>query len=150
MCNTLVLMTSNLGSHAVLDAAELGEQAVQEAVNAALRTHFRPEFLNRIDEVVIFHSLRQQDMGRIVAIQLTHLQKRLESRKTTLALSDEAVELLASHGYDPQYGARPLKRVMQRELENPLATLILQGRFPEGSQIVASVVDDRLSFALAN
>ncbi len=148
--NTLVLMTSNLGSHAVLDAAELGEQAVQEAVNAALRSHFRPEFLNRIDEVVIFHSLRQQDMGRIVAIQLTHLQKRLESRKTTLALSDEAVDLLASHGYDPQYGARPLKRVMQRELENPLATLILQGRFPEGSQIVASVVDDRLSFALAN
>jgi ATP-dependent Clp protease ATP-binding subunit ClpB len=143
-------MTSNLGSHAVLEAAELGEQAVEEAVTRALRSHFRPEFLNRIDEVVIFHSLRPQDMGRIVAIQLAHLQKRLADRKTALTLSDEAVQLLASRGYDAQYGARPLKRVIQRELENPLATLILQGRFPEGSRIVASVQDGKLAFALAN
>ena len=148
--NTLVLMTSNLGSHAVLEAADSGEKAVEEAVNKALRAHFRPEFLNRIDEVVIFHSLRLQDMGRIVEIQLAHLQGRLNTRKTSLTLSDEAVQLLAQRGYDPQYGARPLKRVMQRELENPLATMILQGKFPEGSQIVASVQDDEIRFALAN
>ena len=148
--NTLVLMTSNIGSHAVLEAADQGATAVEAAVQSALRAHFRPEFLNRIDEVVIFHSLRPEDMGHIVRIQLGHLLRRLEARKLELSLSDEAIDLLAQRGYDPQYGARPLKRVLQREVENPLATLILQGRLPEGSHIMASVVDGQLDFALLN
>ena len=148
--NTLILMTSNIGSHAVLDAAGQGTTAVAAAVERALRVTFRPEFLNRIDEVVIFHSLRPQDMGRIVHIQLGRLLARLEARKLNLTLGDEAVQLLAERGYDPQYGARPLKRVLQRQVENPLATLILQGRFPEGSRIMASVVDGELDFSLLN
>ncbi len=137
--NTLVLMTSNLGSHAILDAATLGEGAVHAAVDSALRGHFRPEFLNRIDEVVIFHSLRPQDMERIVKLQLERLDKRLAARKMTLTVQDDAIALLADEGYDPQYGARPLKRVIQRRLENKLAEAILQGRFGSGSHIIAGV-----------
>ena len=145
--NTLVLMTSNIGSHAVLDAAELGQPAVEAAVNKALQARFRPEFLNRIDEVVVFHSLRPQDMGHIVRIQLGHLRSRLAAMNMSLTLTDEAIELLAHRGYDARYGARPLKRVLQRQLENPLAKLILQGTFSGSSHIVAAEADGQLTFA---
>ena len=145
--NTIVLMTSNLGSHAILEAAGAGgDAAVEATVHAALQSHFRPEFLNRIDEVVIFHSLRRQDMEQIVALQLKRLDKRLADRKMTLSVTPEARTLLAELGYDPQFGARPLKRVLQRRLENPLAMELLSGRFGDGSAIVADAEDGEITF----
>jgi ATP-dependent Clp protease ATP-binding subunit ClpB len=148
--NTLVLMTSNIGSSAILDAHSHGS-AIADIVHSELRKHFRPEFLNRIDEVVIFNSLREQDMERIVDIQLARFEKRLTDKKLGLAVSDEARRLLAREGYDPQYGARPLKRTLQTRLENPLATELLQGKYPAGSHIVVSVEPaGDLGFGLAN
>jgi len=145
--NTLVLMTSNLGSQAILDVATLGHDAVEKAVHGALRTQFRPEFLNRIDETVIFHALRPEDMQKIVRLQLKRLEKRLLDRKITLTVEDEAVAVLANEGYDPQFGARPLKRTIQRRLENELAEAILGGRFGDGSHIVVSAQGQELTFA---
>ena len=142
--NTLVLMTSNLGSAAILDATELGDEGVEKAVNAALRAHLRPEFLNRIDETVIFHSLRPQDMQKIVRLQLRRLEKRMAQRKMALTVEDGAVALLADDGYDPQFGARPLKRSIQKLLENPLAEAILGGQFAEGSHVVVTAEDGAL------
>jgi ATP-dependent Clp protease ATP-binding subunit ClpB len=146
--NTLVLMTSNLGSAAILEATELGEEGVVAAVNMALRAHLRPEFLNRIDETVIFHSLRPQDMQKIVRLQLQRLQRRVESRKMSITVEDDAVAVLAADGYDPQFGARPLKRAIQRLLENPLAEAILAGRFGDGSHVI--VTADGAKLALGN
>ena len=146
--NTIVLMTSNLGSHAILEAANDGDDAdVEATVQAALRGHFRPEFLNRIDEVVTFHSLRRQDMEKIVELQLKRLDKRLADRKITLILTPQAKALLAELGYDPQFGARPLKRVLQRRLENPLAMEILSGHFADGSVVVADAEGGDLVFS---
>ncbi|MCB9739965.1 MAG: ATP-dependent chaperone ClpB [Deltaproteobacteria bacterium] len=147
--NTIVLMTSNLGSHAILEAASEGSDAdVEATVQAALRGHFRPEFLNRIDEVVIFHSLRKQDMEKIVELQLRRLDKRLADRKITLTVTPEAKALLAELGYDPQFGARPLKRVLQRRLENPLAMELLSGAFGDGAAIVADDEDGEIAFSM--
>ena len=145
--NTLVLMTSNLGSHAILDASSLGSEAVEQAVQQALRAHLRPEFLNRIDEIVIFGALRPQDMAQIVRLQLGRLQKRLTDRKISLVVQDDAIALLADEGYDPQYGARPLKRVIQRRIENKLAEAILQGRFGQGSQVIATASNGEVVFS---
>jgi len=134
--NTLIVLTSNLGSDALAnlpDGADI-EQArpyVMEAVRAA----FRPEFLNRLDEILLFRRLSREDMKGIVEIQLRHLQKLLAERKITLVLDGAAETWLADKGYDPVYGARPLKRVIQRELQNPLAQLILEGRIPDGATV---------------
>ena len=143
--NTVIIMTSNLGSQFIL-APELSPTEREKRVLEALRGHFRPEFLNRIDEIVIFDRLTDADLKQIVTIQLASLLKRLADRKMTLTLADDAKELLAQDGYDPVYGARPLKRTIQRQILDPLSLEILEGRFKEGSHIVAEVRDGGLIF----
>ena len=143
--NTVIIMTSNLGSQFILDP-KLSSTESERRVTEALRAHFRPEFLNRIDETIIFDRLTDADLKQIVTIQLGSLMKRLEARKLTLDLTDEARELLAHDGYDPVYGARPLKRTIQRQILDPLSMDILEGRFKEGSRIVAEVRDGGLMF----
>jgi ATP-dependent Clp protease ATP-binding subunit ClpB len=137
--NTVLVMTSNIGSQHIigLDASEEGE--MRRRVTDALRAHFKPEFLNRIDDVVIFESLGREQIGHILEIQLDELRGRLEDRRLKLELSKEAVVYLASRGYDPQYGARPLKRLLQREIQDPLAMRILEGEFKEGMTIRADL-----------
>jgi ATP-dependent Clp protease ATP-binding subunit ClpB len=137
--NTIIVLTSNLGSD-VLAAQGEGEPTalVQGQVMAAVRAHFRPEFLNRLDEIVLFRRLQRSDMAAIVQIQLAHLRKLLEERKIGLELDRQALEWLASEGYDSTYGARPLKRVIQRSLQNPLAGLILEGAVKEGDTVRVS------------
>jgi ATP-dependent Clp protease ATP-binding subunit ClpB len=113
---------------------------------SVVRSAFRPEFLNRVDEIILFHRLRRQDMGRIVAIQLGRLEKLLADRKITLELDQEAIDWLADKGYDPAYGARPLKRVIQKELQDPLAEKILLGEVLDGSNVKITAGSDRLNF----
>ena len=119
---------------------------MEERVNEALRAHFRPEFLNRLDETIIFHSLRADELRHIVDLQVQRLAQRLAERKIQLELSAQASDWLATAGYDPVYGARPLKRAIQRELETPIAKAILAGRYSEGSTAAVDVEDERLSF----
>jgi ATP-dependent Clp protease ATP-binding subunit ClpB len=145
--NTLIIMTSNLGAEYLVGLGE-GQDVdqVRDEVMAVVRASFRPEFLNRIDEVILFHRLRRQDMGRIVEIQLKRLESLLEDRKITLSLDQEAIDWLAAKGYDPAYGARPLKRVMQKELQDPLAEKILLGEILDGSTVRVTAGSDRLNF----
>ena len=137
--NTLIVMTSNLGAEYLVNQKE-GEdsEAVRDQVMAVVRANFRPEFLNRVDEILLFHRLRREDMGRIVDIQLQRLLKLLDDRKITIKLEPAAREWLADKGYDPAYGARPLKRVIQKELQDPLAELILSGKVKDGDKVVVS------------
>jgi ATP-dependent Clp protease ATP-binding subunit ClpB len=137
--NTLIILTSNLGSEYLANLKE-GEDsgAVREQVMGVVRQAFRPEFLNRLDEIILFHRLSRQNMTGIVEIQLQRLQALLADRKLALVLDGKAKDWLAEAGYDPVYGARPLKRVIQRELQNPLATMILEGRFKAGDDIKVS------------
>ena len=139
--NTVVIMTSNVGSHFIADRAVRGETDLDENTRRelldALRQHFKPEFLNRIDEVIFFHALRREDIRRIIDVQLAALLRRLEDRKLTLQLSDAARDLIIEEGYDPVYGARPLKRTIQRRLLDPLALRVLQGDFAEGDTVHA-------------
>jgi ATP-dependent Clp protease ATP-binding subunit ClpB len=143
--NTVIIMTSNIGSQFILDLdnAEQREARVLES----LRGHFRPEFLNRVDEIVIFDRLTDEDLTHIVEIQARRLEKRLAVQKLTLKLTDAAKSHLAREGYDPVYGARPLKRVIQRELLDPLSRQILAGEFREGDTVTADAVDNRIVFA---
>ncbi|HKS16819.1 MAG TPA: AAA family ATPase, partial [Planctomycetota bacterium] len=136
--NTIIILTSNIP----VDR----ENPLRE-----LKKHFRPEFLNRIDESVVFRSLSEDDIEKIVDIQVRHLQRRLEERKITLKLSKEAREQLAKEGYDPAFGARPLKRLIQKKLENPLALEILSGKFKEGDTVEVKLAkkDDAFVFAAA-
>ena len=115
-------------------------------MNEALRAHFRPEFLNRLDDQIIFHSLRKDELKQIVTLQVARLQQRLEARKLNLQLSSEASDWLANAGYDPVYGARPLKRAIQRELETPIAKAILAGRYHEGDEISLGIESGKLAF----
>ena len=146
--NTVLILTSNIGSQSILDLA--GDPArhgeMEERVNGALRGHFRPEFLNRLDESIIFHSLRSDELRQIVILQVARLRQRLAERKLGLVLSEEALDWLAQAGYDPVYGARPLKRAIQRELETPIAKSILAGQFLAGSAVAVSVQEGRLHF----
>jgi len=145
--NTLIVMTSNLGSDYLVNLTEDQDvDLVREDVMNVVRAHFRPEFLNRVDEIILFHRLRRRDMGRIVEIQLKRLEKLLVDRKITLDLDHDAVEWLANKGYDPAYGARPLKRVMQKELQDPLAEKILGGDILDGSTVKVTAGSDRLNF----
>ena len=148
--NTIVLMTSNVGSAAILDAGETTDEQVRTVVQGELRHHFRPEFLNRIDEIVFFNKLREVDMEKIVDIQLGRFRKRLEEKKLGLTVTEEARKLLAQEGYDPQYGARPLKRVLQQRLENPLALQLLEGKFPQGSHVVVDATGGKIAFSYAD
>jgi ATP-dependent Clp protease ATP-binding subunit ClpB len=145
--NTLIIMTSNLGSEFLVNQPE-GEDtsAVREQVMGTVRAHFRPEFLNRVDEIILFHRLQKSEMGRIVEIQFNRLQKLLEERKITLTLDAAARDWLAAKGWDPAYGARPLKRVIQRSVQDPLAEMILAGDVKDGDRVVISAEGNVLTF----
>ena len=134
--NTLIIMTSNLGSEYLVSQAE-GEDtdAVREQVMDMVRAHFRPEFLNRIDEIILFHRLKRDQMTRIVDIQMERLRRLLADRKITLELDDKAKEWLGAKGYDAAYGARPLKRAIQKYVQDPLAELVLQGKLGDGETV---------------
>jgi len=147
--NTVVIMTSNVGSQWIKELGGRDEQEMRRRVMEALNQQFRPEFLNRIDEVVIFNSLGMEQLVQIVDIQLKHLQELLEERKVELELTEKAKRLLAEEGYDPVFGARPLKRVIQRRIQDPLALSLLQGEFQDGDHITVDVVDGDLSFTRA-
>jgi ATP-dependent Clp protease ATP-binding subunit ClpB len=137
--NTVIIMTSNVGSHFIADRAVRGQTDIDEGVRRelmdALRQHFKPEFLNRIDDIIFFHALRREDIREIIDIQLQSLLKRLEDRKLRVELSPAAKDLLIEEGYDPVYGARPLKRTLQRRLLDPLALAVLNGQFHEGDVV---------------
>ncbi|MBI3993070.1 MAG: AAA family ATPase, partial [Candidatus Lambdaproteobacteria bacterium] len=146
--NTVILLTSNLGSHHILEFQgrdERYQEMVAEVV-AEAQHHFRPEFLNRLDDIVVFHSLRPEQITRIVDIQLKRVQSRLEARRIGLELTDAAKTFLAEKGFDPKFGARPLKRAIQRELENPLGKAILRNEVREGMAVIADVRDGHLVF----
>jgi ATP-dependent Clp protease ATP-binding subunit ClpB len=144
--NTVLIMTSNLGSREIQAAGD-DERQVREAVLEELRGHFKPEFLNRIDDVVIFHQLSRAEIVRIIEVQLERLRHMLSERNITLALDDSARELLAREGYDPMYGARPLKRAIQTLIQNPLASKLLRGEIAPGQTIRVSADGDALRFA---
>ena len=135
--NVVLILTSNIGSQHIADVTDREEMELR--VTEALRGHFKPEFLNRVDDVIIYQQLERSQIGRIVDIQLERVKKLLAEKRIEIELTPEAVELLAERGYDPQYGARPLKRAIQRLVQDPLAMRILEGDFPEGSKIVADV-----------
>jgi len=145
--NTVVVMTSNLGSELIHDAgARLSSDDMQTTVMERVSEHFRPEFLNRIDESVVFHSLEKEHIRDIATIQLGVLTERLADRSLRLALSDEVMRHLADVGFDPVYGARPLKRAIQRLIENPLAQALLAGDFAPGNMIEATLLNDKIVF----
>lgn len=146
--NTIIIMTSNIGSDLILDVAgdDSRYDEMYNRVMAAMRENFRPEFLNRIDEIIIFHALQKEQLREIVKLQTQYLENRLSEQKLSLKLSQEALDFLAEIGYDPVYGARPLKRAVQRYLETPIAQSLLRGEFSEGDTLFADVTDERLTF----
>ncbi|MBW9118402.1 ATP-dependent chaperone ClpB [Rhizobium cauense] len=149
--NTMIIMTSNLGAEYLTQLKEGDDsEAVREQVMEVVRGHFRPEFLNRIDEIILFHRLKREEMGAIVDIQLKRLVQLLAERKITLELDDDARNWLANKGYDPVYGARPLKRVIQKYVQDPLAEQILSGQVPDGSTVKITSGSDRLLFRTRN
>jgi ATP-dependent Clp protease ATP-binding subunit ClpB len=141
--NTVVIMTSNIGSQQIQELGTKNEEEMRKSVLTALRAQFRPEFLNRIDDIVIFHPLGLPELMSIIEIQMKNLKQRLGEKKLTLVLTDRAKKYLAQEGYDPIYGARPLKRIIQRDILNPLALQLLQGDFKEGDTIEADVSTNR-------
>ena len=150
--HTVVIMTSNLGSqqiaeHGLAAAGDPGEESMRRAVDVAVREHFRPEFINRIDEIIIFHALGRDELAAIVDIQLRQLARRLAGRNVTLELTPAARELLAAEGFDPLFGARPLRRTIQRRLLDPLALEILGGKFDPGDRVSVDAQDGDLTFA---
>ncbi len=147
--NTSIVMTSNIGSEHILNVAgdDADYEKMHKRVTQALRGHFRPEFLNRIDDLIIFHTLKRDELYQIVGLQIQRLQKLLAEQKITLELSGAAQDYIVNVGYDPVYGARPLKRAIQRELENPIATKLLENTFVEGDTIAIDCVDRALTFS---
>ena len=144
--NTVIIMTSNVGSQWIQDLGEKDHQEIQNRVLEALKAKFKPEFLNRIDDIIIFHSLTMEGIKQIVEIQLRNLKKMLLEKKIEISLTDKAKEFLAKQGYDPVYGARPLKRVIQRNIQNPLALKILEGEFEEGNKILIDADGSSMTF----
>jgi len=145
--NTLIIMTSNLGAEFLVNLGEDEEaEAARTQVMEIVRASFRPEFLNRVDEVILFHRLKRADMAGIIAIQLKHLDDLLADRRIVLNLEDDAIKWLAEKGYDPAYGARPLKRVIQAQLQDPLADRILSGEIHDGMTVQIGASADRLVF----
>ncbi|HEX4894573.1 MAG TPA: ATP-dependent chaperone ClpB, partial [Hyphomicrobiaceae bacterium] len=140
------IMTSNIGSEYLVSVKEGGDMAqARELVLAEVRTRFRPEFLNRLDEIIVFHRLGRDQMGRIVDIQMQRLQRLLADRKISLELDDTARTWLANQGYEPAYGARPLKRVIQRNVQDALAEKILAGEVKDGDTVRLSVRDGKIA-----
>jgi ATP-dependent Clp protease ATP-binding subunit ClpB len=148
--NTVIIMTSNLGSTIIQDLAGGDHERMRGAVNEVLRQHFRPEFLNRVDEIIIFHSLTREQIKEIVGLQLRAVQRRLAERKLSLQVPDESLELLANLGWDPVYGARPLKRAIQKNILDRLALEVLQGTFHEGDTIIVGRDGGTLTFRSAD
>jgi ATP-dependent Clp protease ATP-binding subunit ClpB len=144
--NTVIIMTSNLGSQFIQDLAGKDRKQMEQMVTAALREAFKPEFLNRVDETIIFNNLGRDEIKSIVEIQLKRLRQNLANRKMALEITEEAKALLADKGYDPIYGARPLKRTIQRLIQDPLAVKILEGEFKEGDRVKVDIEDDELIF----
>jgi len=149
--NTVIIMTSNLGSDVIQQfAGESNYAKMKSAVMEVVQANFRPEFINRIDDICVFHPLGQAQIRAIVDIQLGQLKKRLIERNLELTLDDSALDLLSEAGYDPVYGARPLKRAIQQQVENPLAQAILSGKFLPGHRIRASADNGALKFERAS
>ncbi|OEU81797.1 MAG: ATP-dependent chaperone ClpB [Desulfobacterales bacterium S5133MH4] len=144
--NTIIIMTSNVGSHWIQELGANHRDELEKRVMEALQAGFKPEFLNRIDDIIIFHNLTTEQLAAIVDIQLQRVQRLLEDRHMTLRVSDAAKTLLAREGYDPTYGARPLKRAIQKHIENPLAMEMLQGKFGEGARILSDVNEGKIVF----
>jgi ATP-dependent Clp protease ATP-binding subunit ClpB len=140
--NTVIVMTSNLGSHLIMQMAGQPSEDIRDAVWAEVKQHFRPEFLNRIDETVVFHALDQKHIENIAKIQLKALEARLARLEMKLEVSPRALAALAKVGFDPVFGARPLKRAIQHKIENPISKLILQGRFGPKDVIPVDLSDD--------
>ena len=145
--NTIVIMTSNVGSQRILEyrggfRRRRGIERMKEAVLDEMRQHFRPEFLNRVDEIIVFHALSEEHLKQIVDIQLGRLRARLADRHITLQLTDAARQALVRTGYDPTYGARPLKRAIQKKIENPLGRLLLKGDIRDGQTVVVDTDGD--------
>jgi len=147
--NTVIIMTSNIGSQWILETGTSDWALVETQVTGALRQHFRPEFLNRVDDIVIFRPLGEAQIATIVDLQLVRMSKLLAEKKITLTVTDEAKQLLATEGYDPAFGARPLKRTIQRLVQNPLAMALLEGKFKDGDAIVARAAGSHLVFEQA-
>jgi len=141
------VMTSNLGSDYLVNQPE-GEDtdAVRDQVMAVVRASFRPEFLNRVDEIILFHRLKRDEIGKIVDIQMARLGRLLEERKVTIVLDPAGRDWIADKGWDPAYGARPLKRVIQKSVQDPLAELILSGRLKDGEKVIVSAGKQGLTF----
>ena len=144
--NTVIVMTSNLGSHQIQAMSGSDYGVIKIAVMAEVRTHFRPEFINRIDEIVVFHALGEAQIAAIAKIQLQRLEKRLAAMEIGLVVSDEALAEIAKAGFDPVYGARPLKRAIQQELENPLSKALLEGKFAAKDTIKVGLSAGRITF----
>ncbi len=144
--NTVIVMTSNLGSHLIQSMAGSGQKAIKDAVMGEVQQHFRPEFINRIDEIVVFHALDDKNIGSIARIQLDLLNKRLVAMDMSLEISDAALHKIADAGFDPLFGARPLKRAVQNLIENPLSKEILEGKFGPGDVVQIDVENDKLAF----
>jgi len=147
--STVIIMTSNLGSQIIQEMAGRPFEEVRESVLAVLRDHFRPEFLNRVDEVIVFRPLTAEQLTAIVDIQLRRLEKRLAERHIQLVVTDAARKLLAQRGWDPVYGARPLKRAIQRSVQDPLAMMLLEGKFSDGSAVEVDARNGELTFSKA-
>jgi ATP-dependent Clp protease ATP-binding subunit ClpB len=145
--NTVIIMTSNLGSQQIQEMSAAGDyEGVKKAVMEIVGQHFRPEFINRVDETVVFHPLGREQIRSIANIQIEHLRKRLQEKDIALEVSDAALDKLGEAGFDPVYGARPLKRAIQQRLENPLAQQLLTGEFIAGDTISIDVRDDEITF----
>jgi ATP-dependent Clp protease ATP-binding subunit ClpB len=147
--NAVLIMTSNLGGQLIQEMSNRPFEEVREAVFAILRDQFRPEFLNRVDEIIVFKSLTQEQLGAIVDIQLERLQKRLGERKISIVVTEAARKLLIERGWDPVYGARPLKRAIQRMVQDPLAMMLLEGKFSDGDAVEVDAQGGELVFAKA-
>jgi len=144
--NAVIVMTSNLGSEIIQEFVEEGYEKMKAVVMEIVSQHFRPEFINRIDETVVFHALKQDQIRHIASIQIDLIKKRLKEKEYQLDVSKNALDYVAKMGYDPVYGARPLKRVLQQYLENPLAQSILEGKFLPGVTIKADKKGEQLEF----
>ena len=147
--NTVIVMTSNLGSQMIQQMSGDDYQVIKLAVMGEVKTHFRPEFVNRIDEIVVFHALDQKHIAGIARIQLAYLEKRLAKLEMTLKVDDKALAEIAEAGFDPVFGARPLKRAIQERIENPLAKAILEGKFAAKDVVKVTAAKGHLEFAKA-
>jgi ATP-dependent Clp protease ATP-binding subunit ClpB len=144
--NTVVIMTSNVGSTSILEMTDMPWEQVEARVLEALRDHFRPEFLNRVDEILVYRPLDEADLERIVDLQLDRLTKRLREREIELEFTPEVRAKIAEEGYDPAYGARPIKRAIQRLVSDPLAMAFLEGEFGDGDRVRTEMSGDTVTF----